>query len=372
MLKLRFEWQLYADCEFSDHVSGVPLGQAVRISNGSFVRKRGRKATGSTYEYWKKQEKFLRSLDHNPRYPKDVLEIKWTLSNHKIEDRYREAEKDVRTGRYKEFPDRIWKWLPHFTNVTRVELSEDSAGSALARSVPEYVRLFPKATSVTLIGTFTDRFLYLVLPSGNKLGQLKHLVLDHVRVYRYGGVGYMAICTVLFLRNLNTTCSSLESLSIFDVDYEMFEKGPPYVAFLDSLRDSLEGFYLKVTVSSLDRQQSVFNIRQRFEQLLLSGIWPCLVEKTILTPIGSVHPDCPHKRHTYPCSRRWCVLNHPLFLDLFLRDSLTAAILESTQVIGYYLILKISCGKINETSLNLVSPQKQFDRSKYIFSSFKA
>ncbi len=123
---------------------------------------------------WDKQDSFLRTLRERANYSKHVRAISWTLiyrqrdegsDDDRDEDEYEDVDGNVYLPVYCDSDRRsnMWYLLGTLKNVTYVELSVRR--SYLSKSIPQRMALFPKVTSLSLIGDLTDRFVYSALSS---------------------------------------------------------------------------------------------------------------------------------------------------------------------------------------------------------------
>jgi len=178
-----------------------------------------------------KQDNFLRTLRERADYSKHVRAISWTLiyrqrdeesDDNWDEDEYEDVDGNAYLPAYCDSDRRsnMWYLLGTLKNVIYVELSERR--SYLSKSIPRRMALFPKVTSLSLIGDLTDRFVYSVLSSTKKISQLKYLSLDHVEVDKCGPPA-LGRSTVPHLKILTGRCT-LKSVRIFHADFRLRKK----------------------------------------------------------------------------------------------------------------------------------------------------
>ena len=239
-----------------------------------------------------RQRQFLKTLESHHEYTEYVKNIKWTLVYFEG-DYYADSRLPLLPSFSDTEPQGIWKILKRLTKVTSVEIAEFDSVGQFRRNIPKNLTLFPQVTSVSLVGDFTDTFVFSVI-TPRKAPQLQHLHLDTVRLEALGQSDEDT--TIRFLRGLLGKCTRLRSLVVIDSATNLlFPNGGPeillpvYLDFIQSVQGTLEKLHFESKddmpfggISGTSPDPELLEISNKVQQVLRRGTWPCLRKATIL------------------------------------------------------------------------------------------
>ena len=303
LLNARLSETLYEEVDLSLRVNGIPIGQDERGSIDSVTEE-------ERSICWSKQSYFLRMLFWRPEHSKWVRRIRWTLlycmrskTELKNEKEYRKVDSHEEScWKWHEWrlpgfaaycePLGMWDFLNTLSNVTQVELSEFLAGGFLHRAtdkIPRNLNLFPKATSLSLIGDLSDTWVNTVL-NINTVAQLKHirLIVPDIDTFDHRDVSGGTISVVNELRG---KLINLKSLEVSQLDWRLFKPnynlGTELDAFcrlLGSLKTTLVKFDFKILSlkSSQYSDAEISEIALAMKNLIDDGSFSKLGQITIL------------------------------------------------------------------------------------------
>lgn len=239
-------------------------------------RSKGKKSPLSETQEWgifdeegccRRQLHFLFNIQCHPRRRSFVQTLKWTFID------LNTLSKLLRPPMLLEYEiDTLWHTLSAFVNATKVEISWSPRFRKV--SVPKGLLLFPKETSLSMVGVVTISIANTVL-NGSCANRLEHLKLDN---FQFEIDDSVLAAALAFLHGSPRPNSQMKSLQIVEswpslLDLENRYSGgySKYIGLLGTFKDTLQVLTL---CANKPRKGSVAFITNDFCEELVAHTWP--------------------------------------------------------------------------------------------------
>lgn len=246
VLNYRYTTALYENVDLSIRYGDVSIGdissQPAKEGLREYIMMLERPADEA--ECRRRQMRFRGNIIRCPLYTKGIRSLKWTL----VTDESNGSSAD-REEPHRSLED-LCAFLARLDSVTEVEVSRSLSFEWTKKRALALPILFPRATSVTLIGDLNAEFTTCLL-QGSCLDQLERLRLHNLQIRECNMLYDLCDPTVGFLRCLTGRLKRLKSLEIVDPDcvtlshLRHYDAGPRYASYLDvllSVQATLENF----------------------------------------------------------------------------------------------------------------------------------
>ena len=237
-----------------------------------------------------RQSKFLRTLKCRLDCARYVHCLKWTLI---VLNAWEDFPKDLPLlpSYSNQRPKGLWEILLLLTEVTSIEIDEFGSMGYLGSAMPQGLSLFPKASTISIGGLWTDLIAHTSL-TVSKAYHVQHLRLIDVHSE------LNSVTTIGLLRNLTGKCANLKTLIISESDpIPLLSRdlagalaSSVYGDFLESLRETLVTFrfnWVKVVEYPMLDQKGL-EMASNFDQVVRRGTWPHLKKVTIAPIQGDI------------------------------------------------------------------------------------
>ena len=229
------------------------------------------------------QQSLFRTLRDRPEYASYVRNCTWSfvsLGSGSGSDPYSSC-----LCAFEKFKtEEMWGIFTLLTEVSSVEIRGLTlAWSDLINNIaPQYLLLFPKATSIAISGLLTNAVVHAVLPV-SKASQLQHLCLKDNQVGSFRENRLEKATKIL--SRLTGKCTSLKSLVVEESEFNFLQPNQVrgaatassvYIEFLESVRETLVIFCFDSEIHIIEGTERVLGIARSIGQFLKLGAWPHL------------------------------------------------------------------------------------------------